>query len=467
AYRALKAAVPSLPAERLRDALAGRRRLYVGGGLTPRERAALHALALGGVYFEEEEARVYPLGSTAGHLVGFTDTGGDGVAGIERAFNEDIQTAGARGETFPLAIDLRIQGALENELRANAIDQQARGAVGIVTNVRTGEILAVASWPDFDPNQGGRASPEAQLNRASSSLYEMGSTFKIFTTAAGLDTGVADMNTTFDASSALHIGGRAINDFHAANKVMTLEEVFLHSSNIGTSRLALQMGRDAIVRYFGAFGLLNAAPVEGAATARPVTPRNWNADTIASASFGHAIMVTPMNIAAAVGAVANGGTFVPLTFRRLSPGRQPQGRRILRESTSVAMLDLMRRNAVRGSGTRANVPGLRVGGKTGSANKVVGGRYSNTSVVSSFAAVFPTDGPVTRDRYLVLILVDEPRGSAASFGLRTAGFTAAPAAGRVIERIAPFLGVARAADPYATALGERPPLAEETSGGVR
>src|SRR5690606_4028684 len=299
------------------------------------------------------------------------------------------------------------------------------------------------------------------------SVYEMGSTFKVFSIAAGLDSGAAAMDTLFDAEGGLQIGNRVINDFHAENRTMTLEEVFLHSSNIGTSRLAIQMGPETVSRYYSDFGLLDAAPIELAESARPVRPPNWNDTTLASVSFGHAIMVSPLQVAAGMGAVLNGGVYVPLTLRPRATA--PEGRRVVSQATSAAMLDLMRRNAVRGSGTRADAaaPGLRVGGKTGSAEKVVNGRYSRTAGVASFAAVFPSDGPLDAPRYFVLILVDEPKGSAATYGLRTAGFVAAPTAGRAIDRIAGFLGVERRADPYRTALGERMPLPEETPGGAR
>ena len=467
AVRAITRALPRVPAARLREIVFGERRAYVMGGLTPEERAAVHALALGGVYFEPEDRRVYPLGGSAAHLIGFSDSHGEGLAGAELAFDRMIRSAGAGGQPVALSIDLRIQGVLENELRALALDQQAIGAVGIVTNVHTGEVLGMASWPTFDPNAPGDASPEALRNRAAQSVYEMGSTFKVFSIAAGLDSGAAAMDTLFDAEGGLQIGNRVINDFHAENRTMTLEEVFLHSSNIGTSRLAIQMGPETVSRYYSDFGLLDAAPIELAESARPVRPPNWNDTTLASVSFGHAIMVSPLQVAAGMGAVLNGGVYVPLTLRPRATA--PEGRRVVSQATSAAMLDLMRRNAVRGSGTRADAaaPGLRVGGKTGSAEKVVNGRYSRTAGVASFAAVFPSDGPLDAPRYFVLILVDEPKGSAATYGLRTAGFVAAPTAGRVIDRIAGFLGVERRADPYRTALGERMPLPEETTGGAR
>ncbi|KAK0360681.1 hypothetical protein LTR94_026346, partial [Friedmanniomyces endolithicus] len=235
AFSQIRRALPRVSATRLRKVLNGERRLIALNGLTPQEKAAVHALALGGVTFEPEDRRAYPLGTSAVHLIGDADTGGQGVSGAELAFNDEIRAAGQRGEGFPLSIDLRVQGVLENELAAAAIKAQAKGAVGIVTDVQTGEVLGMASWPSFAQSNRGAAPDGATLNRAVSGHYEMGSVFKTFTVAAGLDTGRADMNTLFDASQAFQIGDRKIKDFHAQNRVMTLEEVYLHSSNIGTS----------------------------------------------------------------------------------------------------------------------------------------------------------------------------------------------------------------------------------------
>ena len=423
ALEAMSAALPRLPQGRLREALYGDRRVVVMNGLTPPERAALHDLALGGVYFEPENARVYPLGGSAAHVIGFA--GARGVTGAELAFDREIRRAGETGEAVPLSIDLRVQAALENELFAAAREMGARGAVGVVTNIQTGEVLAMASYPEFNPNRRGETG-DAELNRVTSAHYEMGSVFKAFTVAAGLDTGQADMTTTFDASDPLQIGNRTIRDFHAQNRVMTLEDVFLHSSNIGTSRLAIEMGGDTMRRYFQDLGLLDAAPIELHESAAPRRPVNWRDTTLASLSFGYGIMVTPAQAAAAMGSLLNGGRYVPLTLRP-AEGPHPGSRRVVSEDTSREMLELMRLNVVRGSGSRADAPGLRVGGKTGSANKVVNGRYDPTVAIGTFAAVFPTDGPLDAPRYLVFILMDEPQGYP-----RTGGFVAAPVAGRVI-----------------------------------
>ena len=458
AHRQIRRALPRVSDARLKKVLAGERRLVVLNGLTPGEKAAVHDLALGGVTFEPEDRRAYPLGTSAVHVIGDADTGGVGVSGAELAFNDEIRAAGQRGESFPLSIDLRVQGVLENELAAAAIENQAKGAVGIITDVQTGEVLGMASWPTFTQQNRAAAPDGATLNRAVSGHYEMGSVFKTFTVAAGLDLGLADMNTLFDASQALQIGNRKIKDFHAQNRVMTLEEVYLHSSNIGTSQLALQMGPDRMRDYFERLGLLDAADIELKESARPVVPRNWSDSTLASLSFGYGVMVTPAQVIQAMGALTNGGRMVPLSLRR-GGALNAQPRQIVTEDTSRTLLDLLRRNVVKGSGGFADAPGLRVGGKTGSANKLVKGRYDPTHAVGSFAAVFPVDGPLTARRYAILIVMDEPGKYP-----RTGGYVAAPAVGRIADRIAGFLGVGRRADHWRTADGQKIPEYQDVEG---
>lgn len=447
---ALLDVLPGLPEARLDRALAASRRTFLVGPLSPAEKARVHDLGLPGIVFEQEPRRVYPLGGSAAHLIGFSDTGGEGLAGAEGALNDRIRASAGGQAPTPLSVDLRVQAALDDELSAAATRLQAKGAVGLITNVQTGEVLAMSSWPTFDPNHAGQASPDQLRNRAVASVYEMGSTFKVFTLAVGLDTGQVTPETVFHTTKGMNIGSRVIRDLHAVDHDMTVTDIFLKSSNIGASQIALKVGGPTLTHYFEAFGLFRAAPIELVESARPILPREWNPNTVASASFGHAISVSPVALAAGVGSVVNGGRYLPLTLQPLRQGARPDGRRVIREETSRQMLGLMRRNVLEGSGRRANAAGLRVGGKTGSAEKVIGGRYVRDKVLASFAAVFPTDGALSDDRYLVLIIIDEPVADAESGG-RTGGLTAAPTAGKVIDRIAPFLGVKRRFEQVAVA----------------
>jgi cell division protein FtsI (penicillin-binding protein 3) len=458
--RALLATLPNLEPERLERALRGGRRIFVLGALTPAERNKVHDLGLPGVTFEPEQRRVYPLGPSAAHIIGFSDAGGEGISGAEAAFNDDIRSAAANGTTLPLSIDLRVQGALEDELWKAVAEFTPKGAVGLVTDVHTGEILGLASWPVFDPNKPGKAGVYAQTNRAAASVYEMGSTFKGFTVAIGLDTGVATPSSTFDATQPFHLGYRVIHDYHAARKVLNLVEVLQHSSNIGTAKLAVGIGPERMGRYFNGLGLTTPAKVELIESARPLTPKVWNDDAVASTSFGHGINVTPLALARAYGTVLNGGKLIPLTIRKLPAGAKVDGPRVMSEHTSLQMLSIMRANVTGGSGQSANIEGLYVGGKTGTGEKydpAIRG-YNHAKQVSSFAAVFPTTGGINDKRYFVLILMDEPHATARSAGYATGGWVAAPAAGRVIERIAPFLGV-----PRRTNLAQAAPVEQPTS----
>lgn len=441
--KALLAAMPDLPAARIDRALKAGRRTFVVGALTPDLRTRIHDLGLPGVTFEPEQKRIYPLGQTAAHLIGFSDTGGQGLAGAESGLNDVVRSAAAHGQPVPLSIDLRVQAALEDEVAKAAQTFGAKGAVGLVTNVHTGEILGMTSWPSFDPNDAGKADPNALVNRAAARVYEMGSTFKTFTIAMALDSGKVRMDSTFDTSATMMMGSRAIHDHDRVNYNMTVPEIYLKSSNIGASRIAFQAGGPTMTRYFDAFGLFKPAPVELQESAKPIVPRKWNDDTIASASFGHAISVSPLALAAGYGAILNGGTYVPLTIRPMKAGARPDGKRVVSEQTSRAILDLMRLNVMQGTGGKADAAGLRVGGKTGSAEKAMGGRYVRDKLVSSFAGVFPADGPLEADRYFVLVMLDEPNGTKETYGFRTGGWNATPTVGHVIDRIAPFLGVQR------------------------
>jgi cell division protein FtsI (penicillin-binding protein 3) len=466
--RGLLKLLPELEPERLERALRGNRRIFVVGSLTPQERNRVHQLGLPGVSFEPEQRRVYPLGTSAAHIVGFSDAGGEGISGAEAAFNDDIRGAARSGNPVPLSIDLRVQGALEDELYKAVAEFKPKGAVGLVTDVHTGEILGMASWPAFDPNKPGKAGVYAQTNRAAATVYEMGSTFKGFTVAIGLDTGVATPESTFDARTPFKLGYRVITDYHAARKILTLVEVFQHSSNIGTAKLAESIGPRRMQAYFDGLGLTKPAKVELIENARPLTPKVWNEDAVASTSFGHGINVTPLALARAYGAVLNGGTLIPLTIHKLEPGAKVAGPRVVSERTSLQMLSIMRANVTgeSGSGRSANMPGLSVGGKTGTGEKydpAIRG-YNHTRQVSSFAAVFPTTGGADTKRYFVLVLLDEPHASANSAGYSTGGWVAAPAAGRVIERIAPFLNVKRRSDLGQAVPVEPPSVAEMGEG---
>lgn len=466
--RALISLLPDIPREALDKAMNGKGPAIVMSRLRPSDRAKLLSHGLPGVSFEATRVRGYPLGVTGSFYVGGTERGGDGVAGIERALDSRISDAGKRGEKIELAMDMRVQGALENELRATAIEHRAIGAVGLVTNVHTGEVIAMANWPEYDPNAAGRFADDHKLNRAAAARYEVGSIFKLISVAIGLETGTASLGSVYDARTPYAIGSRKISDFHAKNRLMTLEDVFIHSSNIGTTLVAKDVGVDAMTRYYENLGLFRAADIELYEAASPILPKSWSEGTLASSSFGHGMSISPLSYAQAAGAVLNGGWVRPLTLLKRDPSQPLKGERVFSASTTRHMLDLMRVNVLKGTGKRANAPGLRVGGKTGSGEKPVRGGYDRHNLISSFVAVFPSDGPVDQERYMVLILYDSPQGTKDTYGFRGGGWVAAPVAGRVIDRVAPFLGVERGDDRFSLADWDKAQvsLSEENTSGA-
>jgi cell division protein FtsI (penicillin-binding protein 3) len=450
---ALLGVLPNIPREKIDAAFISGHRTFLIGGLTPAEKAMVHDLGRPGVEFEETPKRVYPLGTSAAHLIGYVEPRGAGLSGAERALNDQIVSGGAAGQPVQLSVDLKVQAALEDELGKAVTRFQALGGAGVVVDVHTGEILGLASNPTFDPGDIGASTAEGRRNRVAGSVFEAGSVFKVFTLAAGLDAGAVTPASVFDVSHPLVIGkNRPIHDFDKGDTSLTLAQVFTHSSNIGASHVAMMTGADRIDRYMKAFGIYAAAPSELAESTRPLVPRRGadgrlDEGVLAYMSFGQGLSVTPLQIATGMTSIFNGGTYIPLTI--LKRDAPPAGRRVLTEKTAQTMLDFMRLNVTdpKGSGKSAEVPGLFVGGKTGTAQKAAGGRYMENARVASFAAVFPATGALSDKRYFVYILLDEPHPAPGTGGFATAGFTAAPTAGAVINRIAPFLGVKRAPIP--------------------
>lgn len=448
---AILAAIPTVSRARLEAALQGDKPLYyIAAGLTPEVRDRIHDLALPGLTFQEESGRAYPLGRTGAHIIGFASRDGVGLAGAERALDKAIR-ANAGKSQVPLSIDLRVQGALQDELDKAADHFGVLDAVGMVVNVRTGEILAMASYPGFDAGAPGRSPPPALVNHAAATVYEPGSVFKVFTLAMGLDSGKVGVKTVFDVCSPLVLPGQIIHDYDKGDCSLPLWEVFTHSSNIGAAKMAMKVGGATESAYFHAFGLFDKAPSQLVESARPLTPARISENATATMAFGHSISVSPLAIATGMTSILNGGVYRPLTLTKLEPGQAPAaGRRVISEATSRTMLHLMRLNATNGTGRAADkeAPGYMVGGKTGTATKLVGGHYSEGKRnLASFAAIFPTDGGFDEDRYYVLVMMDEPKVMPETGGFTTGGAVSAPIAGKIIKRIGPILQARRIAAP--------------------
>jgi len=426
----LARALPGINAPELAQKLRDRRYVEVRGDLTPAERERAFALGLPGVTFAERSRRYYPQGPLAAHVVGHVEPGRGGVMGLERV----LSRSGAR-EPLVASIDIRVQQALEEELAAALAAFNAEAAWGGLMDVATGEVIALASLPDFDPNSPGAAPPDARRNRAVYDRYELGSAFKAFTAAAALESGTATESSTYDARGSLKVADRRIDDYHGENRVLTFPEVLQYSSNIGAARMALDLGPGRQRATLAALGLLDALNIELAEKRAPEPPRKWGPVETATIAYGHGISVTPLHLLAAYAAVVNGGAYIAPTFVKTAEARAP--RAVFSARTSAIMRRALRRVVAEGTARSADVPGYYTIGKTATADKPARGGYDRNARIASFVGAFPGHDP----HYAVLISLDHPKPTKATMGFATAGWNAAPAAARFIARAAPTLGV--------------------------
>ncbi len=441
--RSLAAALPGLDrGELLAKLTSGKGFVWIKRHLAPDQQYAVNRLGIPGLQFEHEERRVYPYSDLVSHAVGYTGIDDNGLAGIERGLDDTLR---GRREPLQLSIDLRLQYILHEELQRVSDDFTAKGAAGLIMDVNTGEVLAMVSLPDFDPAHPDTPDPnhpnvsvaDRMFNRVTLGDYEIGSVFKIFTTAMGLDSGATTMTGVFDATYPIRIGRFTISDYHGKHRPLTVPEILMYSSNIGEAKIALAVGAERQQEYLRRFGLLTSPKFELKEIGRPHYPAKWREVNVMTIGFGHGISETPLQIASGASALVNGGVLRQATLLKLPPGEAPQGRQVISPKTSELMRKLLRMVVLYGTGEMVDAPGYVVGGKTGTADKIEGKHYAERKLLSSFVGVFPMTAP----RYLVMAMVDEPHPNKASHGYATAGWTAAPAVGRTIVRIAPLLGV--------------------------
>ena len=445
----LNAVLPELSTAEVRAKLdTDRAFVWLKRNLTPRQHYQVNRLGIPGLSFQREEARVYPHGALAAHVVGYTDVDNRGLAGMEQAFDEVL-----RGSTRPLelSLDLRVQHVLTQELAAAMASFRAIGAAGLVLDTASGEIIAMASLPTFDPADPAAAPDDARFNRASLGVYEMGSVFKVFTTAMALDGDVVGLRDGYDVSQPIRVARFTIRDFKPKKRWLSVPEIFIYSSNIGTVQMAMAAGTSRQQDFLAKLGLTRAATFELPEIGRPMLPSPWREINTMTISYGHGLAVSPLQLVSAVGAVVNGGELIPATLLRRLDGERVIGRRVMREQTSRAMRWLMRMVVQSGTGRKANAQGYLVGGKTGTADKLVGRRYVNYARVASFVAAFPMDRP----RYVIFAMIDEPKGKKSTFGYATGGWVAAPVIRNVVERMAPLVGLAPRAGAETAGLDQR------------
>jgi cell division protein FtsI (penicillin-binding protein 3) len=401
---------------------------------------AVNSIGEPGLAIEREPDRLYPQTTLAAHVLGYTDIDGHGVAGMERAFDKYLSDPATRGEPLVLSIDSRVQQALEHELLTAMTHFSAIGAAGVIMDIRTGEVLAMTSLPQLNPNAAGQGSPEARFNRATLGVYELGSTFKPFTVAMAMDSGIIkSFGQMYQCPKELHAYGQTVHDTHPYGRMCSVAEIMKESSNIGTAQIADQVGAQRQKAFLRKMGFLDRVQVELPERGRTLTPGNrWGPFETMTVGFGHGIAVTPLHLATGNATLFNGGVYRPATLLKIGPGHpRPAGRRVFSEETSYKMRGLLRVVVTQGTGRKADAPGYRVGGKTGTAEKLAGGHYTSAAVVTSFAGVFPMDEP----RYVMVMMLDDPKATAETYGFHTAAWNIGPAFGVAVTRIAPMLGV--------------------------
>jgi cell division protein FtsI (penicillin-binding protein 3) len=434
----LKAVLPNLDEAEVRAHLADptKRFVYLARQLTPAQELAINSLGIPGVAFEPTERRHYPQGRVAAQLLGGVDVDEHGVAGAERYFDQRLRS---NPQPLRLSLDVRVQAAMRDELSKSMDEFKAIGACGIVMDVRTGEVLAMVSLPDYDTNDFGNAPPDDRFNRAVTGMYEPGSTFKLQTVSMALDDNVVQTWNGFDATSPIKIGRFSINDFEGKHRFLYVPEIIAYSSNIGAAKMAQAVGAERQRAWLQKLGLMSRLHVELPEAGRPLFPpvANWKEAATLTIGFGHGVAVSPLHVVTATSAVADGGVLHQPTIVAQDDGAAPQGTRVMRPEISDITRKLMRLVVTAGYGKPAEVPGYFVGGKTGTAEKVVGHGYARHANISAFVSVFPMNAP----RYAVYFMLDDPQGNKSTGWFSTAGAVSAPGAGRVIARIAPMLGL--------------------------
>jgi cell division protein FtsI (penicillin-binding protein 3) len=434
AARKIVSALPELKYEDVKEKLeADKSFVWIKRGLAPREHFLVNRLGIPGLEFQAEERRIYPQGTIGAHVVGYASIDNTGLAGVERYFDQRLQS----GEMVQLSIDLRLQRIVEDEIAKAVQKFSAIGATAIVMDVTNGEVLALASLPTYDANKAKSITNEALFNRATLGVYEQGSTFKIFNTAMALDSGKVTMSSVFDATNPIRIDRFTINDDHPQRRPLTVPEIFKYSSNIGSAKMAADvMGPEAQKAFFDKIGFLKPLTTQLPELAAPLWPRHWVRINTMTIAYGHGISVTPLHLATGASAMVNGGILYPPSFVKRTTASDA-GKHVIQAKTSQQMRQLLRLNVVEGTGKNSEVKGYEVGGKTGTAEKPSRGGYRQKALISSFVGMFPMSEP----KFLVLVSLDEPHGTKETGGYATGGMVSAPSVKAIIENIIALYGI--------------------------
>ncbi|MBU0858477.1 MAG: penicillin-binding protein 2 [Alphaproteobacteria bacterium] len=434
----LTAALPDLRYEDILQKLQRKSRfVWIKRNLTPEEQYKVLLIGEPGFAFKSEKRRIYPQGELAAHMVGYTNVDGMGLAGVERSFDKLLK---AGGKPLTLTLDIRLQHILRRETMAAMKEFSGTGAAGLVMDVGTGEILAAVSLPDFDPHNPTAVGDAAVFNRLTLGVYELGSTFKLFSTAALLEKNGGKLDMTFDAREPLVRGRFRINDYHAEKRIMTVPEVFMVSSNIGAALMGEYVGTEGLQNFYSDLGFMAPSPLAIEEIGKPIIPRPWRDINTLTASYGHGIAVSPLQMVTAAATVLGDGIVVTPTIvaGHVKNNQNRRDLRVISPQTAHRLRQLMRLVVTDGTGNSADVPGYRVGGKTGTAEQPgPRGGYDKRKLISSFLGVFPSDAP----RYVVFVMVQDPKGTKATYGYATGGWVGAPAVKHVIEALGPMMNV--------------------------
>ena len=445
---------PDLDYDKLLEGFTGDRRfLWIRRQISPEQMQAVHDIGDPGLLFGPREMRLYPNGAIAAHILGGASYGREavasaeviGVAGVEKEFDDFLRNPANEGAPLELSLDLTVQAAMEQVLQGGMTIMNAKGAAAVLMDINTGEIVAMASLPDFDPNNRPRVLTEGDqsdsplFNRAVQGVYELGSVFKIFAISQAIDLGLINASTMIDTQGPMKWGRFTIRDFRDYGSELSATDIIVKSSNIGTARVALMIGAQRQREFLGRLGLLEPTQVElaEAPTGRPLMPSNWSELSVMTISYGHGLSSSPLHLAAAYATVLNGGTrVVPTLLRQTTP---QAGERVLSARTSEIAASMLREVVTRGTASFGEVPGYEVGGKTGTADKPRerGGGYYDDKVIATFASTFPASDP----RYVLIVTLDEPTETSGQEPRRTAGWTAVPVAAEIVRRTAPLLGL--------------------------
>lgn len=446
-YR-IKEVLPSLKREEILATLTSKRRhAWIKRKLTPKQMFEINKLGEPGLVFSDAEKRIYPQGRLVSHVLGSVGVDNQPSAGVELYFDERLSDPLRSEEPLELSIDIRVQHILNQELNNYIEKFSAKGGAGLILDAKTGEVLALSSLPDFDPNENNDPTDPSRFNQILQGVYELGSGFKTFTIASGLESGVVDLAGGYDASKPVRVSGFTIHDDHAKNRWLSVPEIYVYSSNIGTLKMAQEIGVDGQKGFFEKLGLFRKTDIEIHEKGNPILPYQWGPTELVTTSYGHGIAVTPLHLASGVAAMINGGRLNPATLIRKDENQvqkvsyEQEEFQVISPETSEVMRNLMHLVVEFGTGKSAKVDGYLIGGKTGTANKAAekgdGFRGYKKEIISSFVSAFPINDP----KYVIFTMLDEPHGIKETFNMASGGWTAAPMVGNIISRVGPLMGI--------------------------